>query len=313
MKKVIITYLFVLLLSGCYARNSGIPLFNSHGYHYTASSVEVQKGDTLYSLSRKYEVPLRSLIEANNLAAPYTLNVGQTLKLPVKKTYTVAKGDTLYSISRKYDVDITSLSKLNGLKEPYAINVGQKLALPDSVDVAQTDRYGGKSSYSYTKITPEKQSVNVAKTEKPASVSNTKTIAKSTPREKVSTYRKSKFIWPVNGSVVSNFGVVGKGRRNDGINIKAAMGTNVKAADKGVVAYAGNELKGFGNLVLIKHSDGYITAYAHNDRLYVKKGQTVLRGEKIATVGNTGSVNTPQLHFEVRAGKKAVNPRTYLP
>ena len=120
-------------------------------------------------------------------------------------------------------------------------------------------------------------------------------------------------MWPVNGKVVSNFGLVGKGRKNDGINIKAAIGTNVKAADKGIVAYAGNELKGFGNLVLIKHSDGYITAYAHNDRLYVKKGQKVLRGEKIATVGRTGSVNTPQLHFEVRAGKKAVNPRSYLP
>ena len=106
---------------------------------------------------------------------------------------------------------------------------------------------------------------------------------------------------------------MGKGRKNDGINIKASLGTNIKAADKGVVAYAGNELKGFGNLVLIKHSDGYITAYAHADKLYVKKGQKVLRGEKIATVGKTGSVNTPQLHFEVRAGKKAVNPRKYLP
>ena len=109
------------------------------------------------------------------------------------------------------------------------------------------------------------------------------------------------------------FGTVGKGLRNDGINIKAALGTNVKAADQGIVAYAGNELKGFGNLVLIKHSDGYITAYAHVDKMYVKKGQKVIRGEKIATVGSTGSVKTPQLHFEVRAGKKAVNPKSYLP
>ena len=85
------------------------------------------------------------------------------------------------------------------------------------------------------------------------------------------------------------------------------------AADSGTVAYAGNELKGFGNLILIKHSDGWITAYAHNDKLLVKKGQKVVRGEKIATVGSTGSVTTPQLHFEVRAGKKAVNPRSYLP
>jgi len=320
MKKVINICFIVLLLSGCYARNGGIPLFNSHGFHYTPDSVEVQKGDTLYSLSKMYKIPLKSLIEENNLSAPYTLNVGQVLRIPERQTYTVAKGDTLYSISRKYNLDVTSLSKLNGLKEPYAINVGQVLALPESVSgqsVAKQkeDAHGVISSYSYVNNTEKNKSGVIAKTEpkvnnaKPAN----KQIAKKTPQKTVSVYRKSKFIWPVNGTVVSNFGVVGKGRRNDGINIKAATGTNVKAADKGVVAYAGNELKGFGNLVLIKHADGYITAYAHNDRLYVKKGQKVLRGEKIATVGTSGSVNTPQLHFEVRAGKKAVNPRTYLP
>lgn len=322
MKKMLVTLLILPLLTGCYAFRTGIPMFNNHGYHYTPDSVEVQKGDTLYSLSKKYEIPLRSIIDENNLQAPYAINVGQVLRLPVRQTYKVAKGDTLYSISRKYNVDVTSLSKINGLKPPYAINVGQVLALPgnaSSTNVANKEEaHGTTGSYSYSsskptataKATPAAAPVKVASANKQAT---NKQIAKSTPRQNVSTYRKSKFMWPVNGAVVSNFGVVGKGRRNDGINIKAALGTNVKAADKGVVAYAGNELKGFGNLVLIKHADGYITAYAHNDKLYVKKGQNVLRGEKIATVGSTGSVNSPQLHFEVRAGKKAVNPRTYLP
>ena len=296
MKKVLVTWLLVVLLSGCSTSNNGNSLF-SFFRGGNPDSIEVRKGDTLYSLSKKYQVPLRSLIEANNLSAPYTLKIGQNLRLPVRKTYTVERGDTLYSISKKHNVDITSLSKLNGLSEPYAINVGQKLALPDSTTHIASNYRGN----SYTNISNESNKATI------------KNIAKTAANNNVSTSRKSKFIWPVNGAVVSNFGVVGKGRRNDGINIKAATGTNVKAADKGVVAYAGNELKGFGNLVLIKHSDGYITAYAHNDRLYVKKGQTVLRGEKIATVGSTGSVNTPQLHFEVRAGKKAVNPRTYLP
>ena len=316
MKKALFILLILPLLAGCYARRMGIPLFNNHGYHYTPNSVTVQRGDTLYSLSKRYEVPLRSLIEENNLSSPYTLNVGQRLSLPTRPTYTVVKGDTLYGIAKKKNVDITSLSKLNGLSEPYAINEGQVLALPQ-------DLSNSKSTYREVKIyeTPQNQVKN--NNQKESKEDNKKAIvpvkkiniasSSSSSRKNVSTYRKSKFMWPVNGSVVSNFGVVGKGRRNDGINIKAAMGTNVKAADKGVVAYAGNELKGFGNLVLIKHSDGYITAYAHNDKLYVKKGQTVLRGEKIATVGSTGSVNTPQLHFEVRAGKKAVNPRTYLP
>ena len=322
MKKLLMTLLILPLLTGCYAFRTGIPIFNNHGYHYTPDSVEVQRGDTLYSLSKKYEIPLRSIIDENNLQAPYTLNVGQVLRLPIRQTHKVAKGDTLYSISRKYNVDVTSLSKLNGLKEPYAINVGQVLALPESVSgvsVAKQneDAHGITSSYSYKTIekqeTTKPTEVAVSKKTSEDKAITNKKIAKATPTKTVSTYRKSKFIWPVNGSVVSGFGVVGKGRRNDGINIKAALGTNVKAADKGVVAYAGNELKGFGNLVLIKHSDGYITAYAHNDKLYVKKGQNVVRGEKIATVGSTGSVNSPQLHFEVRAGKKAVNPRTYLP
>ena len=329
MKKVWITLLFVPLLFGCYARSGGIPLFNGYGYNYAPGSVVVQKGDTLYSLSRKYQVPLRGMIEENNLSAPYALNIGQTLRLPKRRTHIVAKGDTLYGISKKYNVDITSLSRLNGLEEPYTLNVGQALALPGSLAGSGSSSasyqiasdYGGTSSYSYTKgkTAAKKASKTTSSAQKKTSSSKTKAkpaakaIARKAPRKTVSTYRKSKFIWPVKGTVVSNFGVVGKGRRNDGINIKAATGTNVKAADKGIVAYAGNELKGFGNLVLIKHSDGYITAYAHNQRLYVKKGQKVLRGEKIATVGSTGSVNSPQLHFEVRAGKKAVNPRTYLP
>ena len=317
MKKVLAIFFLIPLLSGCYARHNGIPLFNGYGYKFAPQSVEVQKGDTLYSLSRQYEVSLRGIIEANNLSAPYSLNVGQKLNLPIRKTYKVVKGDTLFSISRKHNVDITSLSKLNDLKAPFELNVGQILILPDSLSSSKDTimaSSGGSSAFSLNKIskstsvasasTPKKTSAKAA----PQKKSNT-----STARKKVSTYRVSKFIWPVNGKVVSGFGVVGKGRRNDGINIKAVLGSNVKAADKGVVAYAGNELKGFGNLVLIKHPDGYITAYAHNDKLFVKKGQSVIRGEKIATVGKTGSVNTPQLHFEVRAGKKAVNPRSYLP
>lgn len=316
MKRVLAIMSILLLLTGCYAGRQGIPLFNSYGYHYTPDSVIVQKGDTLYSLSRKYEVPLRSIIEENNLSAPYTLNVGQNLRLPVRQTHTVVKGDTLYNISKKYNVDITSLSRLNDLEEPYTLNIGQTLALPDTlsgnISTAGSVSSEKSSEYLNKKNTKSSGSKTLSKAAT-KSVATNKKIAKSKPQKTVSVYRKSKFIWPVNGSVVSNFGVVGKGRKNDGINIQAAIGTNVKAADKGIVAYAGNELKGFGNLVLIKHADGYITAYAHNDKLYVKKGQKVLRGEKIATVGKTGSVKTPQLHFEVRAGKKAVNPRAYLP
>ena len=221
------------------------------------------------------------------MRAPYSLRVGQRLNLPTAKYHIVKKGETLYSIARQNNIDVSTLISKNNLKSPYTLIVGQKLALSGSAS--------GKTSYN---------SYNKSKTTKTSAAKEVYVAPKN---------RTAKFAWPVKGTVSSGFGVIGKGRKNDGINIKAPLGTDIKAADKGVVAYAGNELKGFGNLVLIKHSDGWITAYAHADKIFVSKGQSVLKGEKIATVGKTGGVDSPQLHFEVRAGKKAVNPRLYLP
>jgi murein DD-endopeptidase MepM/ murein hydrolase activator NlpD len=307
MKKILTIILLLPLMTGCYARHGGFPWFGSD--NYGANKVEVKRGDTLYSISKKYDVSMLDLIEENDLSEPYTLNVGQILRLPGNSTYIVAKGDTLYGIARKNHVDVKTLAQINNIKAPYIVKVGQELALPDGLSGHQSASKAYASNTSSKPVAPT--TTNKGNNTKVAT--SNKQATQSSTVKTVSAYRKNKFIWPVNGSVVSNFGWAGKGRRNDGINIKAALGTNVKAADKGVVAYAGNELKGFGNLVLIKHADGYITAYAHNAKLYVKKGQKVLRGEKIATVGTTGSVNTPQLHFEVRAGKKAVNPRAYLP
>jgi len=120
------------------------------------------------------------------------------------------------------------------------------------------------------------------------------------------------FIWPVRGRVVSGFGAKAKGLRNDGINIATRRGAAVVAAENGVVVYAGNELRGFGNLLLIKHSGGWVTAYAHNDRILVKRGAKVAKGQQIATVGSTGSVKTPQLHFEMRRGRTARDPQKHL-
>ena len=120
------------------------------------------------------------------------------------------------------------------------------------------------------------------------------------------------FIWPVKGRVISGFGAKAKGLHNDGINIAAKRGTPVKAAENGVVVYAGNELRGFGNLLLIKHANGWVTAYAHNDKLLVKRGQKVAKGQRIATVGSTGGVKKPQLHFEMRRGRTPRDPRKYL-
>jgi murein DD-endopeptidase MepM/ murein hydrolase activator NlpD len=120
------------------------------------------------------------------------------------------------------------------------------------------------------------------------------------------------FSWPVRGRILAGFGAGPDGTHNDGINIAAPRGSPVQAVDGGVVAYAGNELRGYGNLILIKHPDGWISAYAHCDLILVKRGQKVARGQVIARVGSTGNVNAPQLHFELRRGDKPVDPRAYL-
>lgn len=298
MKKFFAILLMALCLSGC----ANLNWWGRWG----SNTVTVRKGDTLYSLSRSYNVPIKDLINANRLSAPYTLYVGQRLRLPTKQYHVVQRGESLYGIARTYNVDITTLSKVNNLQTPYSLSVGQKLLLPASVSSAPTTA----ATSSYTSSQTKTSTTYTAPT-KTASASTSSSVY--VPTNAPVKYRSGKFLWPVKGTVISGFGNLGSGRKNDGINIKAALGTAVLAGDGGTVAYAGNELKGFGNLILIKHADGWITAYAHNDRMFVKKGQKVKRGEKIATVGSTGSVTSPQLHFEVRTGKKAVNPRAYLP
>lgn len=289
-KKIVLTLCFCMFLSGCSA-SSGMQRFRSfyqNLFSRSPETIRVEKGDTLYSLSKKYDISIAELIELNGLDSPDQLYVGQVLKTTSNKYYVVKRGDTLASIARKYNTNYKTLAEKNNISAPYNLKIGQKIVV--SGNISGTSSKTTKASKSQNK--------------------SNQNVSDSTP---VSSKRGSKFVWPVNGKIISSFGTIGKGRKNDGINISAPLGTTVKAGDKGTVAYAGNGLKGFGNLILIKHNDGYITAYAHTDKILVQKGQTVSKGEKIATVGKTGGVSSPQLHFEVRAGKKAVNPRNYLP
>lgn len=271
------------------------------------SFITVHKGDTVYSLSRRYNVPIRSMIEVNNLKPPFILSKGARLRLPAPSVHIVQKGDTIYSISRRYNVDMSVLTRTNNLYAPYSIYLGQILKLPGSV-VEPTEHW-----ISLKKQPTQTAVRNTAK----SAPKQTKTGRKSTRKTAVRLppppdRAKAKFAWPVNGTVMNKFGSAGGGRHNDGINIKVAEGTFVRAAENGVVAYAGNELKGFGNLLLVKHADGWITAYAHNKEFLVKRGDTVKRGQPMAKAGKTGNAKEPQLHFEIRRGTKAVDPMTYL-
>lgn len=265
--------------------------------------VTVASGDSVYRISRRYGIAIDAIIEANRLTPPYVLQPGQRLRLPRVAYHEVVRGETLYGISRRYGLDVYALARANRLGPPYRIRVGQQVRLPGRAErLAQAPRapVAGK-----TRAPSARQPVppTLARPQrKPARPS-----VPAPPRR-----AGGGFLWPVKGRVLSRFGPKGNGLHNDGINIAARPGTPVRAVESGVVAYAGNELRGFGNLVLIKHAGGWVTAYAHNRTLLVRRGQRVGRGEAIARVGATGNVKAPQLHFELRRGRKAVDPLRHL-
>ena len=267
----------------------------------------VRRADSLYLIAQRYGLSTRSLIAANNLQPPYRLFIGQRLKLPRPRIHKVVRGDTVYAISRQYSVAMSQLVHINGLKPPYKIIMGKTLRLPGAVEADRT-QVARKSVGVGANQPRVRKTVKSGKAPKQA---KTKTPRRRIQAPKLPPTRGS-FIWPIRGRVISRFGTKGKGLHNDGINIAAPRGTPVQAAQAGVVAYAGNELRGFGNLVLIRHKKGIMSAYAHNDALLVKSGETVRRGQTIAKVGSTGSVDEPQLHFEIRSGRDAVNPARFL-
>lgn len=295
----------------------------------STGEITVEKGDTVYSLSKKYNIVLRDLIDENNLSAPFTISVGQKLKIPNARIHEVAAGETLYSISRRYSVDLNSLAMENKITAPYSLSVGQKLKLPAKVQllpivntpvvapVVKPEKKVVAEKESPKKATKEisKKSASTARPSSGPKLITEKRKVSSSPAKplpKISAQKKMRFSWPVRGKILSGFGYKKNGLYNDGINIGAKLGTTVKATEAGVVAYAGNELKGMGNLIIIQHANGWMSVYAHLDTMSVRRGSRLTIGEKIGTIGKTGKVSEPQLHFEIRKGTKAYNPRKEL-
>lgn len=255
----------------------------------------VAKGETVYGISRLHGVPLRQLIDANGLVPPYRLAIGQELVVPRGRQHQVAKGETVYSIARRYEIDLSELVRLNQIKPPYTIKLAQTLVLPGQRGPAPVAQETAAPASGGSGL------VKSAQASLPPAA-----IPKPPPRA------GRTFLWPVSGPVILGYGPKKDGRHNDGINIAAPRGTPIRAAENGVVAYAGNELRGFGNLLLVKHAGGWVTAYAHTEGINVRRGDTVKRGQTIGQVGSSGSVAEPQLHFEVRKGTRAVNPSKLL-
>ncbi|MEO1251224.1 MAG: peptidoglycan DD-metalloendopeptidase family protein [Pseudomonadota bacterium] len=287
--------------------------------------VTVGRGDTVYALSRRYGAEPAAIIAANNLRAPYHLSVGQRVRIPTSAPvarvtptvasaepaaprdtyYRVRQGDTLYSVSRATGVSTAVLAQANGLTPPYVISPGQELLAPGAT-ASDPVRMATNQPASAPARAPTQNAAAPA-TASPSDVAELTRQVSFAPSA-----RDALFAWPVRGAIISNYGIGELGRRNDGINIAAPAGTPVRAAADGEVVYRGSELDGFGNLLLVKHTDGFVTAYAHNDGMLVKKGDVVRKGQVIAKVGQTGAVETPQLHFEIRQKLKSVDPIALL-
>ena len=229
-------------------------------------------------------------------------------------THTVSKGETLYSIAWRSNVDIRAIAKLNKLSHPYKIFPGQKIKLASKAEDANNSKPSRQklNNYSKNKVNKElkKAVASGKKQEYGESVSRQKASKNSNSGTTTFSKKIRKWQWPAKGKIVSYFSTKQEG--NKGINIAGRQGNKIVAAANGTVVYAGSGLRGYGKLVIIKHNDDYLSAYAHNKEILVKEQQQVKAGENIAKMGDTDA-DRVMLHFEVRFRGKSVNPMKYLP
>lgn len=300
-----------LILSGC--NRYQVPMVANY---QQIPVIHVQKNDTLYSLAKRYDTTAEALAKHNGIDDPTELQPGQSLNVPrTKAADTPARSKPA---AQSIQTDSTAAKTPQASSKTKAASQNAKTASARAAASKKTAAKGAKTAVTNTKKTAAKGAEKVSGTKRAAKTA----AAQKTTKQTVPQTTKLKkpfvakgtvnFAWPVKGKIISNYGGKGHGVKNDGINISAKRGTTVKAAESGIVVYAGNELKGYGNLILLKHEKNFMTAYAHADTLCVDVGDVVDKGQKIATVGKTGNVKSPQLHFEVRYKTKAVDPKKHL-
>jgi len=306
----------------------------AHGTGQAATTIIVGTSDTLDILARRYNVSTAAILQANGYRGPRALSPGQQLVIPRQTVaaapavaapaskaaasasapplvHVVNRGDSLLSIAHRNHVSLSELARANGLDPQAKLRLGVRLTVPEtrSVAVAQVAPSAvyqpqGLASSPATQPQTARLAQATAKVEEPS--------AETPVKAADATGALPTFRWPVRGKVITSYGAKTNGKANDGINLAVPEGTPVKAAEDGVVAYSGNELKGYGNLVLVRHTNGYVTAYAHASELMVKRGDTIKRGQIIAKSGQSGEVGSPQLHFEIRKGSSPVDPLQFL-
>ncbi|MDK4702464.1 MULTISPECIES: peptidoglycan DD-metalloendopeptidase family protein [unclassified Rhizobium] len=276
------------------------------------------------------------------LADPNKLAAGNGKGPAPKGTYVVKPGDSLARIAKESGVSVAELKRANNMQAGDSIRIGQALALPhggvaaaDPVKTASIEPQKASAKPGALPVEPKQAAADPIAKQAPKAVAHAdaaadapakpKEVASASPSQSINDAAKSdaqadapeatgigKYRWPVRGAVVASYGANVNGSRNDGIDISVPEGTPIKAAENGVVIYAGNGLKELGNTVLVRHDDGTVTVYGHADALNVSRGQKVQRGQTLATSGMSGNVSQPQLHFEVRKNSAPVNPMTFL-
>ncbi len=290
--------------------------------------VRVKGGDTLYKLAERNNVSIEEIKSANNLRNT-RLSIGQELTIPVRGgaappasnvTYAVKRGDSIDRIARVHGISKQELLAANDISRPDVLRLGQQINIPgqrartpaEPTPIRLASR-GANVPLPFTNPARARLSApSAAKTDAQAKRPRQKAVSRSKALPAPEPMDGNQFRWPVKGRILSGFGAKPSGKNNDGINVAVPRGTSIKAAENGVVAYAGNELEPYGNLILIRHANNWVTAYAHNESLTVKRGDTVRRGQIIAKAGQSGNVSQPQLHFELRKGSKPVNPLSYM-
>ncbi len=309
------------------------------------TSIIVGTSDTLEGLARRYNVSSAAILQANGYKGPRALQPGQQLIIPRQTAaaqpatlaapapvaaapaavaapgvHYVNRGDTLMSIARHNHISVAELARANNLSPSAQVKLGSKIVIPGKKVAAAAPAAAPQAVAAPAQPAPVKvaEAAPVEPVQKARLASATETpaaAAAATPspvKAAEATGALPTFRWPVRGRVITAYGAKTNGKANDGINVAVPEGTPVKAAEDGVVAYSGNELKGYGNLILVRHSNGYVTAYAHASELLVKRGDTIKRGQIIAKSGQTGEAGSPQLHFEIRKGSSPVDPLQFL-
>ncbi|MGC2221586.1 MAG: LysM peptidoglycan-binding domain-containing M23 family metallopeptidase [Methylocella sp.] len=270
------------------------------------SPIVVAQGENAQILSNRYGVPLDALVRANGLASASQIRPGTHIVIPV---YNAA-------LATSSGARVAAHSAAAKPAAPAKVAGGRPRTLAsqaESLKAGKTRTAATKAAAARKPTAPAaKQETAQAKmpSETKASTRDPASAPATEPKKTTvaSEAANPEFRWPARGRIIQGF----KPGGNDGINIAVPEGTSVKAAESGVVAYAGNELKGYGNLILIRHPNGFVSAYANNGDIEVKRGETVKRGQTIAKSGQSGNVASPQLHFELRKGTKPVDPTQYL-